>query len=541
MCFVLILVFCQLGFAQKNLPVIKATSRHVDIQDGDLFQENVWILSPEINPDTYYALKPLARKRIIFHTDIDSISFNIIPGNVYDFVVLLNSIDSCHTHISAIDPSPKTDLTKFFSVEKLKEDFKIFRESLQERHAGLYRYKNKKELDKVFDNCLAKIDHPMTLLEFGKTITYLISSIEDGHTGTNLPPLLMDYIGKNRKIFPAYVSFISNQAFVLCSEEKELPAGIEILSINNEPIQKIKEQLFRDLPSDGKITTKKQQVLGNGTFPFIYSWIYGEKDTFKLICKTKEGEIKTLDIISDSLSDFDCENRKSVDDTKYLEFRYVNNNVALLTIKTFDKRRLNSGQNFGEFLNSVFEKLNLLSINNLIIDLRGNAGEDAEYGALLYSYLTSKRFGYFSSKTSTKENVTYKKNPLLWLQKPQNNNYQGKAYFLIDGLSFSTTADFCAIAKSNNRGIFIGEETGGAYYGNTSGQIKKVQLSNTNIEIKIPKFKYVNSVKKTRYRDRGVISDYTIRQNTDDLLRHNDVQLNLAIKLAESGKELANQ
>ena len=104
---------------------------------------------------------------------------------------------------------------------------------------------------------------------------------------------------------------------------------------------------------------------------------------------------------------------------------------------------------------------------------------------------------------------------------------------MINGLSFSTTADFCAIAKSNNRGIFIGEETGGGYYGNTSGGRVNVKLPNSNIDIIIPQFKYVNDVKKAKYQDRGIIPDYTILTAIDDVLQQKDVQLNYALKLAK--------
>ena len=104
---------------------------------------------------------------------------------------------------------------------------------------------------------------------------------------------------------------------------------------------------------------------------------------------------------------------------------------------------------------------------------------------------------------------------------------------MINGLSFSTTADFCAIAKSNNRGIFIGEETGGGYYGNTSGGAVNVKLPGSNIDINIPQFKYVNDVKKAKYKDRGIIPDYTIVPTIDDVLQQKDVQLNYALKLTK--------
>jgi C-terminal processing protease CtpA/Prc len=116
---------------------------------------------------------------------------------------------------------------------------------------------------------------------------------------------------------------------------------------------------------------------------------------------------------------------------------------------------------------------------------------------------------------------------------PGKNNYKGKVYFLINGKSFSTTAEFCAIAKSNNRGKFIGEETGGGYYGNTSGARTTITLPNSKIKVNIPLHKYVMAVKKANHPDRGVIPDYIVSPGINEAISDKDVQLNYAMSLIE--------
>src|SRR5882762_6435935 len=76
--------------AQSKLPVIKATSKSVSINDGGYLDKNAWTLSPQIKPDIYTADRTRKTKWVTFYTDIDSIKVKVKPGSVYDFIVLLN-------------------------------------------------------------------------------------------------------------------------------------------------------------------------------------------------------------------------------------------------------------------------------------------------------------------------------------------------------------------------------------------------------------------------------------------------------------------
>lgn len=92
-------------FAQSKLPVIKATSKSVAINDGGFLDKNAWTLSPKIKPDIFTADRTRKTKWVTFYTDIDSIKVQVKPGTRYNFVVLLNGKDSCYTQIaSAIPP-----------------------------------------------------------------------------------------------------------------------------------------------------------------------------------------------------------------------------------------------------------------------------------------------------------------------------------------------------------------------------------------------------------------------------------------------------
>lgn len=85
----------QTMLAQKELPIIKATSTQVAIRDDSPLRNSAWKIVPEVNPDVYTT----SAKKVTFYTDIDSISFTINPNEQYDFVILLNGKDSAYTRI----------------------------------------------------------------------------------------------------------------------------------------------------------------------------------------------------------------------------------------------------------------------------------------------------------------------------------------------------------------------------------------------------------------------------------------------------------
>lgn len=105
--FILIL-FGSPIFSQSKLPVIKATSKKVAINDGGYLDRDAWSLSPKIKPDVFTADRTRKQKWVTFYTDIDSIKVKVKPGTRFNFVVLLNGTDSCYTQIaSAIPPESK--------------------------------------------------------------------------------------------------------------------------------------------------------------------------------------------------------------------------------------------------------------------------------------------------------------------------------------------------------------------------------------------------------------------------------------------------
>lgn len=447
---------------------------------------------------------------------------------------------------------PANDNPKAIESQLLKQDLVIFRTQLQNSYPSLYRFNSKKNIDKLFDNYCSSIGKNTTQIDFLANIKFILSHLQDGHFYGGPSSELQHYFDEEAKVFPLRIKFIKNNGYVVCSKNETLLPETPILSINNISIKEIKAKIFKYIVSDGKIETKKYWILNNN-FWFYYRLVYGEQAAFKIEYKSLDKKIKTITLPAERYKNTECENQKT-DPVNYLQFEYKQNDIALLTIKTFNQETLDqTKENFIPFLEQVFTEIKTKKTNELIIDLRGNGGGRDTYGSLLFSYLTNAPFEYYTSLESSTQKLTKanlsnyipKENPAedyfrgrnnLATQKPSNTTYLGNVYILIDGMSFSTTAEFCAITKSNNRAKFIGEETGGGYFGNTSGNAVELVLPNTKIYISIPTTKYTLAVKKGN-SNRGILPDYKVIPTINDYIKNEDVQLEFALKLANENSK----
>lgn len=88
--------------AQDKLPIIKANSTMVDIKDGGVLARSSWTIDPQTSPDIYTTSSK--NKKVVFYTDIDSISVKIKKNTEFNFIVLLNDSIEALTQIKYEEP-----------------------------------------------------------------------------------------------------------------------------------------------------------------------------------------------------------------------------------------------------------------------------------------------------------------------------------------------------------------------------------------------------------------------------------------------------
>ena len=412
-----------------------------------------------------------------------------------------------------------------------RQDLAFLKTAFENNYPSFYRFNDKEQVDKFFDSCDGAINDNTTDISFYATVKYILSFLEDGHLSASASPELMNIFQEKWNYFPLSIIFLADKAFNVC-QDSLVPAGAEILSINKMAMREITAKLFKYIVGDGKITTGKNYVLNNG-FWFYYNLIFGEREHFEVEYRLPEGKEKVVKLFAGKRNKSPCNNMEIPGTQNPLTLDFFPGNVALMTIKTFSHSELSVLKNdFGNFLDTSFDAINSRKVTKLILDLRGNGGGADVYGALLYSYLTDKPFRYYAELETKEKKLAISDHPNLGVQKPVDNNYKGQVFFLVDGLTFSAAAEFCTIASDNNRGIFVGEETGGGFCGNTSAQQYKITLPSSKISVYIPSTKYTMAVKNPALCNRGIIPDHIVIPTINDIIHRIDLQLGYTKQLA---------
>ena len=93
-----------------------------------------------------------------------------------------------------------------------------------------------------------------------------------------------------------------------------------------------------------------------------------------------------------------------------------------------------------------------------------------------------------------------------------------------------------ALLRHLTHAIFIGEESGGSYDGNTSGASARFIFPNSKFMLNINMWDYYNAVKPAKNKGRGTIPDFALPITINDLLKGVDTQWEKAMQVAMENK-----
>jgi len=448
------------------------------------------------------------------------------------------------------------------SIEDQEYDYHLLRSALEEAHPGLYRYTSRERMDSLFDAFEDGLVTPATRREFYKSLLPLVDNIQCGHTKLMTPDRSgYPYYFNTERLFPLKLFIDRDRAYVVdyFTSVPGIEKGAEIISIEGEAIPVIIKRLLEGIFSDGENRTFKYYELNRYFSAYYADIIQDEKasagEGFS-IGILKDGEPFEIKIGPATLEQVQA-HESSAEGSGSFALSFLENNIAVLTIPYFWNPE--KGPGFKKFLKRSFREINNRKTEHLIIDIRNNEGGKEVFGSLLLSYLKDQKFPYYDHLEITRKKrysfsqyasvpfsfrflkVIFSKSDsgmYVWrghkncgLQKFRKNNYKGKVYALINGGSFSVATEFASELHSLDRALFVGVESGGGYYGNTSGFFAVVILPHSNLELGIPLMGFYSKVQPAMHSNRGVFPDLEISPTISGILNNRDEVMDYTLSL----------
>ena len=470
-----------------------------------------------------------------------------------------------------------------YSPQELTADFDILRGALTSGDPGIYRYTSPATLETAFEKARAMLGRPMDAAEFYRVLAPMIAEIKNGHTQVQWPKGLREKTLASEPVLPLGVRMEEDdRVYVLRdfrSEQHDL-AGFELLSVNGHTAKWITSKMKNLLSEDGDIPTSRRRDSSGLAFIENLALLLDIRSPFSI--EVKKGRhrksVKVSGILESDL--IVSWKQQYPDDDEFrkpqsADFRLLpGGSVAVMRLSHWDDPDENPENDLRKKFAEWFSTLEANKTKTLIIDIRHNGGGEETLGTLLFSYLAKEPFLYYKAALANgpafdflryaegheerdalpryvaplttvfneslpgKPTARYElvNRPNLGMQQPSKPHFDGQVIILIDGGSFSTSAEFAAICHSHNRATFIGEESSGAYYGDDSGITPTLVLPNTKLRIDVPLIAYYTAVNGTRNQNRGVLPDCPVRYTIQDELEGHDKVMEIASQLAAGPK-----
>ncbi len=477
---------------------------------------------------------------------------------------------------SSCSVSKNYNPAKKYGPDQLQEDYRLFRNILEESHPSLYWYTSKDTIDYYFDKAGAQLNDSLPEYKFRNLLSMVLSQVRCGHTTVRASKAAVKYAGRNRSIaFPLNLKIWNDTAVITSSlnrSDSMIPRGSRLLSIENRPVEVIVDSFFRHLSTDGYNLTHKYQVLSNaGTFRNMYAGYYGLRPRMRIEFEDSAGMRQVADLrwynpSADSTARRPSarpqpskRERKEAARRMQRSMRIDTSlNMAVLEVNSFTRK-----YQLRSFLRRSFKTLRKQNIDNLVVDMRGNGGGNVVLSNLLTKYIADQPFKISDSLYAITNKSSYRKyqnhylfNRLFFIFmthkksdgryhfgmyegkyfKPRKkNHYEGHTYILTGGNTFSAASLFTKALKHQPDVTVVGEETGGGAYGNSAWLIPDVTLPNTGVRFRLPLFRLV--IDKDEEKGRGIVPEVYAPPTIEAIIRMEDYKMDKAIELIKQKKK----
>jgi carboxyl-terminal processing protease len=306
-------------------------------------------------------------------------------------------------------------------------------------------------LDSLYKAYIPRVLAAENTLAYYQVLKAFYAHLRDGHSGVGVPMELFERTAANPGIITEWIEgkVILTQTLPGVNLPKPVALGDEVLRINDVPVN---EYIARQIAPYVSFSTPQDSLARILRFELFSGDI---NEPVAVTFRDKKGKTYTAALKRLAPQGL-FQSGLPVG-----EFRVLENNIAYLALNTFNTDQV------VPFFESHFAAIS--QTRGLIIDLRNNGGGNGQFGFEILGQLVDQPFmqSTFISRTYSPSGRAWgepvKLEEIVYDWKPYKGRVYSKPVVLIVGPStYSAAEDFTVAFRQANRGLIIGEPTGGS-------------------------------------------------------------------------------
>lgn len=458
---------------------------------------------------------------------------------------------------------PPTAQLKKFSPEELRSDLYLLKSILEANHPSLYWYASRESLDSTFSRVVNGIGDSLNEVEFRNRVAAFVSEIRCGHTVVRSSRRHSKNVSGFRfPLFPLSIKLWQDSMVVLnslLSNDMNFSRGTRLISINDRDARFFVDTFSRHISVDGWGRQLSNQLVSNN-FGAYYKNILGLDSVYHIAYINPAG-VRADTVVRnifppekpsivkpsrDSVPRLSRRERKKLQLAESRLFQIDSaSHTAFMRLGSF------SGSGAASFIRKSFRKIRNAAVSTLVIDLRSNGGGKVSNSTLLTRYLSDHSFRVADTVVRNTGHLKYKQHiQQAWFyqlgllfsgrrqsdgrfhfnqferkvwQPKQQNHFDGNIFLIQGGFSFSATTLLLGELRGQKNIRLVGEETGGAYYGNSAIFIPGLTLPHSKIRVSLPLFRLVAG--NNRPKGVGILPDIEVPPSSDAIRRGIDPKM----------------
>ncbi len=399
-----------------------------------------------------------------------------------------------------------------------REDLELAIAAVEAAIPNIYWHQSRREWVAGKVDARAKIGSVVDSEALWRILRPLLGQIGEGHLGVHLSDAMSQRY-RDAPRFPLDLLWTEQGAFVLAGygPAADIAKGARLVSIDGTSEAELLREMVAVTPHDGVIRTgTMRDISGRGFAAMLYR-LRGAQASFHVVLDGPAGRIERDLVAVPRLA----RPPESGDPPPLPKLEWLDEKTAYLNLPTFSNARLREvGATFPEAINQVFKELAQRGAQDLILDLRQNGGGSEPNESIVFSYLVKKPLRKYAAVEARSRHVAVtslsgkrfetdvfdaddkdQQRPIhdgRWTRRNTPPHglmsrwtsfspvFKGRLVVLVGGSTFSGGAELASMLRHTNRGVFVGEEVGGADEGNTSGYRWDLELPNSQMKVSIP-------------------------------------------------------